>query len=88
MNPHLAQLHPYPIEKLRRLFASIKPPEGLKEIKCAIGEPQHETPEVIKRALKENLPGLARYPSTQGEDALHPMSSNAWKRHGVLPNFA
>lgn len=68
MNPHLAQLHPYPPEKLRHLFAAIKAPEGLKEIKLSIGEPQHEIPEFIKQALTDNLTKLARYPSTQDSE--------------------
>jgi len=71
VNPDLAQLQPYPFEKLRQLFAGISsPPAGLKEIKLSIGEPQHATPEFIQRTLTENLSGLASYPSTQGSDAL------------------
>ncbi|MCX7170691.1 MAG: succinyldiaminopimelate transaminase [Proteobacteria bacterium] len=70
MIPHLAQLQPYPFEKLQRLFAGVTPPAGLAAIKLSIGEPQHETPDFIKRALTENLAGLASYPSTQGNDSL------------------
>ncbi|MDD5176989.1 MAG: hypothetical protein PHQ05_11260 [Sterolibacterium sp.] len=77
MNSHLAQLDPCPFEKLRRLFTGIKPPKGLKEIKCSIGEPQHETPEFIKQTLTDNLSGLALYPSTQGSDVLRQVIA-AW----------
>ena len=68
MNPHLALLQPYPFEKLQRLFASVTPSAGFPAIKLSIGEPQHETPDFIKRARTENLAGLASYPSTQGVD--------------------
>jgi N-succinyldiaminopimelate aminotransferase len=70
VNPHLAKLQPYPFEKLRQLFAGVTPPKDLKEIKLSIGEPQHGTPEFIKRALVESLDGLAAYPATNGSDAL------------------
>ncbi|MCA1938033.1 MAG: succinyldiaminopimelate transaminase, partial [Dechloromonas sp.] len=50
MNPHLAQLQPYPFEKLRALFAGITPNPQYKEIKLSIGEPQHATPQFIMDA--------------------------------------
>ena len=78
VNPNLARLQPYPFEKLRHLFAGVSsPPGGLKEIRLSIGEPQHATPEFIKRTLAENLSGLAGYPSTQGADALR-QAISAW----------
>jgi len=70
VNPRLSQLHPYPFEKLRQLFAGIEPPAGFAEIRLSIGEPQHPTPAFIKQALSENLSGLASYPNTLGADAL------------------
>ena len=70
MNPHLAKLQPYPFEKLRQLFAGVVPPVGLREIRLSIGEPQHATPEFIKRALTDGLGGLSVYPSTLGTKAL------------------
>jgi N-succinyldiaminopimelate aminotransferase len=70
VNPDLARLQPYPFEKLRQLFAGVSPAPTLGEIKLSIGEPQHETPPFIQRALADNLAGLANYPTTQGSDAL------------------
>ncbi len=70
MNPHLAQLHPYPFEKLRQLFAGVTPDSRRREIKLSIGEPQHATPPFIMEALAGNLKGLANYPTTQGSPAL------------------
>jgi len=84
VNPDLARLQPYPFEKLRHLFAGVTPPPALGEIKLSIGEPQHETPPFIQRALANNLAGLANYPTTQGSDALR-QSIAAWvaRRYGV-----
>ncbi len=70
MNPHLAQLQPYPFEKLRALFAGVTPNPQFKEIKLSIGEPQHPTPAFIKEALAAGLAGLANYPTTAGVPAL------------------
>jgi len=70
VNPRLQSLQPYPFEKLRSLFEGVKPNPGLAHISLGIGEPRHPTPELIKRALSENLAKLAAYPPTAGGDAL------------------
>jgi N-succinyldiaminopimelate aminotransferase len=70
VNPRLQSLQPYPFEKLRSLFEGVKPNPGLAHISLGIGEPRHPTPELIKRALSENLVKLAAYPPTAGGDAL------------------
>jgi N-succinyldiaminopimelate aminotransferase len=70
VNPRLQSLQPYPFEKLRSLFEGVKPNPGLAHISLGIGEPRHPTPELIKRALSENLAKLATYPPTAGGDAL------------------
>ncbi len=84
MNSDLNLLQPYPFEKLRQLFAGVVPAPTFKEIKLSIGEPQHETPPFIKKALADNLAGLANYPSTQGGEALR-QAIAAWigRRYGV-----
>ena len=84
MNSDLALLQPYPFEKLRQLFAGVVPAPTLGEIKLSIGEPQHETPPFIKKALADNLGGLANYPTTQGTDALR-QAIAGWigRRYGV-----
>ncbi|MGB6055407.1 MAG: succinyldiaminopimelate transaminase, partial [Burkholderiaceae bacterium] len=70
MNPLLAQLQPYPFEKLRLLLQGVTPNPAYRPISLGIGEPKHPTPELIKRALADSLDGLAGYPSTAGSDAL------------------
>ena len=70
MNPLLGKLQPYPFEKLRELFAEVTPAPGMSAISLGIGEPKHATPTFIRRALAENLDGLASYPATAGAPAL------------------
>jgi N-succinyldiaminopimelate aminotransferase len=65
-NPRLAQLQPYPFEKLRLLLAGIEPNPALKSVNLSIGEPKHPTPDVVKNALVAALDGLAAYPATAG----------------------
>jgi len=42
----------------------------LAPIRLSIGEPQHATPEFVRRALVDHLDGLATYPTTAGSDDL------------------
>ncbi len=89
MNPLLARLHPYPFERLRALTREITPNPTYKPIGLGIGEPKHATPELIKRALSDNLQGLASYPATAGEPALREACA-AWvqRRYGVTLDAA
>jgi N-succinyldiaminopimelate aminotransferase len=84
VNPHLAQLQPYPFEKLRALFAGVTPNPQYKEIKLSIGEPQHPTPPFIMEALANGLKGLANYPTTAGIPALR-QAITKWcqRRYGL-----
>ena len=84
MNPLLARLHPYPFERLRALTADIAPNPRYLAISLGIGEPRHPTPEFIRRALADNLDGLASYPATAGEAALRD-AMRGWvqRRYGV-----
>ncbi len=84
MNPRLEQLHPYPFQKLRELFAGVTPNPDLSPINLSIGEPKHPTPQFIKDALIAGLGGLSNYPITQGSDALRgAMAAWAERRYGV-----
>lgn len=84
MNSRLDQLHSYPFQKLRELFAGASPAPELAPVNLSIGEPKHATPEFIKQALAANMAGLASYPLTQGSDALR-QAIAAWcgRRYGV-----
>ncbi|HET7157343.1 MAG TPA: aminotransferase class I/II-fold pyridoxal phosphate-dependent enzyme, partial [Burkholderiales bacterium] len=70
MNPYLDRLQTYPFQKLSALLEAATPKPGLKPINLYIGEPKHPTPEFIKRALADNLDGLAVYPATLGAPEL------------------
>ncbi len=84
MNPRLEQLHPYPFQKLRELFAGVTPNPDLAPVNLSIGEPRHPTPQFIKDALVAGLGGLSNYPITQGSDALREaMAAWAGRRYGV-----
>lgn len=66
MNPDLALLHPYPFEKLSKLFADLTPPAHLANIALSIGEPKHAAPDFVKQALIDNLAHLSTYPASKG----------------------
>ena len=68
MNSRLSRLQPYPFEKLRALLAGLTP--AGKPIPLSIGEPQHATPDLIRRAITDHLDGLSVYPATAGQDRL------------------
>lgn len=89
MNPLLAKLHPYPFERLRELTRGIVPNPAYKPIGLGIGEPKHATPELIRRAITDNLAGLASYPATAGEPRLREACA-AWvqRRYGVTLDAA
>src|SRR3546814_4101168 len=71
MNPRLGALQPDPFEKLRQLLAqAATPPAGLAPINLSIGEPKHETLEVLIRAMRDATGGLAKYPPTKGDASL------------------
>ena len=79
MNPRLAQLQPYPFQRLRALLAGVTPPADKPHINLSIGEPKHPTPELVEQALIANLAGLSQYPATLGSEALR-QACAAWMR--------
>jgi len=66
MNPDIARLHPYPFEKLRELFADLRPDSSKTAIALSIGEPKHASPDFVLQVISNNLDRLANYPSTLG----------------------
>lgn len=89
MNPLLSRLQPYPFERLRKLFAGVQPPAGVRPISLGIGEPRHATPPFIEQALSADLGGLAKYPATAGEPALREACAQwARQRYGIALDAA
>lgn len=85
MNSLLNQLQPYPFEKLKQLLKGINPPNQKSAISLGIGEPKHATPDIISKALADNLTGLANYPSTQGSETLRYAIANWISRRYQIP---
>ena len=90
MNPLLSRLQPYPFERLRQLFAGVKPNLAYRPISLGIGEPKHATPQFIQDALAGDLStGLSGYPPTAGSPALRAACAG-WlqRRYGVAVDAA
>jgi N-succinyldiaminopimelate aminotransferase len=85
MNPHLAQLHPYPFERLRRLIADIQPPADLPPIALWIGEPRHSPPQFLIDALTSALGTLGQYPAALGLPELREAAARWLERRFTLP---
>jgi N-succinyldiaminopimelate aminotransferase len=84
VNPRLDSLQSYPFQKLNALLEGVKPNPAVRPISLYIGEPKHPTPEFIKRALTDSLPGLASYPATLGDESLRKAIAD-WlqRRYGI-----
>jgi N-succinyldiaminopimelate aminotransferase len=87
VNPLLDKLQPYPFEKLRHLFSDVRPNHAHIAISLGIGEPKHPTPSFIKKALTDNLSGLANYPTTVGSDTLRSAVAGWLERRYGLPQL-
>jgi len=84
MNPLLASLQPYPFERLKQLFAPVKPNPEYGHINMGIGEPRHATPKLVLDALAGATRELAVYPPTLGSPALR-QACAGWleRRYGL-----
>nr|WP_314877244.1 succinyldiaminopimelate transaminase [uncultured Pseudomonas sp.] len=86
MNQAMTQLQPYPFEKLRALLGSVQPTADKRAIALSIGEPKHESPAFVAKALADNLDKLAVYPSTLGLPALRQAIAQWCERRFSVPN--
>ncbi len=66
----LQQLGAYPFERLTTLLKDVTPNPELSPIDAGAGEPRLPLPDFVEPALKANLGGFSKYPSTRGGDAL------------------
>ena len=85
MSPRLELLQPYPFQKLRQLFAGVRPNPELNPINLSIGEPKHPAPDLVKAALMANMAGLSSYPATLGSNELRQSISDWVSRRYDLP---
>lgn len=88
MNSNLANLLPYPFERLTELLAGVTPNPKKKPIRWSIGEPAHKTPQFVKDALAANLDGLSIYPMTKGTDDLREAIADWVSSRFSLPRSA
>lgn len=69
VNPHLADLEPYPFERLNALLADTTPNPARERVALSIGEPKHAAPDFVVDALADAAQvrdSLATYPPTRG----------------------
>lgn len=85
MNHALAQLQPYPFEKLRALLGGVQPAADRSPIALSIGEPKHRSPDFVGQALTANLDKLAVYPTTLGLPELRQSIANWCERRFGVP---
>lgn len=85
MNPDLDLLHPYPFEKLSKLFEGTHPPGDKAHIALSIGEPKHASPQFVIDELSNHLQKLANYPTTKGTPALRSAIADWLTRRFKLP---
>jgi N-succinyldiaminopimelate aminotransferase len=85
MNQNLNLLQPYPFQRLKDLFANIKPNPEYTPVNLSIGEPKHKTPAIIETSLIKNIAGLANYPTTKGSLALRQAISDWATRRYQIP---
>ena len=69
MNPHLADLQPYPFERLAKLLSGTTA-ANKKAILWSIGEPKHAAPDFIAETINKEIGGLSNYPLTIGDSEL------------------
>ncbi len=85
MNTNLKKLQPYPFQRLRDLFKNIEPNNKYQSINLSIGEPKHDTPQIIKDSLAKNLAGLSNYPTTIGVIELRQAIASWISRRYAIP---
>jgi len=66
INDRLDRIGDYPFDRLRALLDSHKPNGAGPTLSLAIGEPQHPTPDMVRRVVDENAGLWNRYPPIWG----------------------
>jgi succinyldiaminopimelate transaminase len=86
-NPLLDALPPYPFERLRTLLGDVPAPAGVAPITLTIGEPQHQPPSLIARALAENAHLWNSYAPVDGSPGFRAAVA-AWlqRRYDLRPD--
>jgi LL-diaminopimelate aminotransferase len=86
LNPVLDELGSYPIAVVRQRAAA-REAAGLPVIDFSIGDPLEPTPEFIAEALRQGVPEVSQYPTSEGEPHLRAaIAEYVQRRHGVSVN--
>lgn len=85
MNNAMQLLQPYPFEKLRALLGSVTPNPEKRPIALSIGEPKHQSPAFVAKALADSLDQMAVYPTTLGIPALREAIGHWCERRFGIP---
>lgn len=64
--PRLADLMPYPFERLKTLLSGMLPPSSLLPIDASAGEPKLPIPEFLRLELEAHVDEFGHYPPTRG----------------------
>ncbi len=82
----LADLPPYPFQRLRALLDGVLPPDDRAVIDLAIGEPQRPPPDLLTRTLREAPADLwRRYPPLAGTPEFRAAAAGWLMRRFDLP---
>ncbi|MEO1947462.1 MAG: succinyldiaminopimelate transaminase, partial [Methylophilaceae bacterium] len=71
--------------RLNNLFADITPNTQYNPVNLSIGEPKHQTPDIIQQSMIDNMAGLSNYPTTKGSLALRQAISSWVARRFNIP---
>ncbi|MDQ6959587.1 MAG: aminotransferase class I/II-fold pyridoxal phosphate-dependent enzyme, partial [Mariprofundaceae bacterium] len=82
--PRLDRLGAYPFERLKSLFADVRPNHDLPHIDAGVGEPRLPLPGFVREILDAHLGGFSRYPPSRGMPVLREAISE-WlmRRYGL-----
>jgi N-succinyldiaminopimelate aminotransferase len=66
INDRLDRIGDYPFDRLRALLDAHEPSAAGPALSLAVGEPQHPTPDIVRRVVEENAGLWNRYPPIRG----------------------
>ncbi len=66
VNSSLSLLSDYPFQRLRDLLDSHPQPDGVEALAMSIGEPQHQPPQLLQKAINANAGSWNKYPPISG----------------------
>lgn len=85
LNNRLGYFRLYPFERLTKMLAGIAPPQGLRELNMAIGEPQHPAPPMVQRIVAEQAALWSKYPPMKGTPEFRAAAAGWLTRRFRLP---